>query len=296
MPVQERAAAHRPSIQIGLTSIRGREGALLRTLGSLLRQSLHGVESVVELHLFLSREPYLLDRGFSAVPLALRRLQRPAAPGRIGFAVHLVQNCGPYRKLLPLIQRLSPAQLAADPLLITADDDTLYPRNWLQRLLEAERRWGCVVGFRGRQLQIDSERRILPYGQWLKNDPQLLEPSLRTVPTGKDGVCYRLSHLHASVLDLPRAIALAGHADDLWFKRCTLLMGVPSVLLHHSFEQQFPELTGRGRRVGGKVRLEEDSSLFLALNKAGGNDRVMESLDSDLRCEQALDLVSLMQG
>ncbi len=296
MPVQERAAAHRPSIQIGLTSIRGREGALLRTLGSLLRQSLQGVESVVELHLFLSREPYLLDRGFSAVPLALRRLQRPAAPGRIGFAVHLVQNCGPYRKLLPLIQRLSPAQLAADPLLITADDDTLYPRNWLQRLLEAERRWGCVVGFRGRQLQIDSERRILPYGQWLKNDPQLLEPSLRTVPTGKDGICYRLSHLHASVLDLPRAIALAGHADDLWFKRCTLLMGVPSVLLHHSFEQQFPELTGRGRRVGGKVRLEEDSSLFLALNKAGGNDRVMESLDSDLRCEQALDLVSLMQG
>jgi len=296
MPVQERAAAHHPSIQIGLTSIRGREGALLRTLGSLLRQSLQGVESVVELHLFLSREPYLLDRGFSAVPLALRRLQRPATPGRIGFAVHLVQNCGPYRKLLPLIQRLSPAQLAADPLLITADDDTLYPRNWLQRLLEAERRWGCVVGFRGRQLQIDSERRILPYGQWLKNDPQLLEPSLRTVPTGKDGVCYRLSHLHASVLDLPRAIALAGHADDLWFKRCTLLMGVPSVLLHHSFEQQFPELTGRGRRVGGKVRLEEDSSLFLALNKAGGNDRVMESLDSDLRCEQALDLVSLMQG
>lgn len=296
MPVQERAAADRPSIQIGLTSIRGREGALLRTLGSLLRQSLQGVESAVELHLFLSPDPYLLDRGFPAVPWALRRLQRPVAPGRIGFAVHLVQNCGPYRKLLPLIQRLSPAQLAADPLLITADDDTLYPRNWLQRLLQAERRWGCVVGFRGRQLQIDSERRILPYGQWLKNDPQLLEPSLRTVPTGKDGVCYRLSHLHASVLDLPRAIALAGHADDLWFKRCTLLMGVPSVLLHHSFEQQFPELTGRGRRVGGKVRLEEDASLFLALNKAGGNDRVMESLDSDLRREQALDLVSLMQG
>ena len=282
---------------IGLTSIRGREGALKRTLDSLLAQQLPADGRPVELHLFLSQEPYLLDRGFAALPGFLqRRIWRSRLGPGLRLQVHWTANWGPYRKLLPLIQRLSPAQLAADPLLITADDDTLYPRNWLQRLLEAERRWGCVVGFRGRQLQIDSERRILPYGQWLKNDPQLLEPSLRTVPTGKDGICYRLSHLHASVLDLPRAIALAGHADDLWFKRCTLLMGVPSVLLHHSFEQQFPELTGRGRRVGGKVRLEEDSSLFLALNKAGGNDRVMESLDSDLRCEQALDLVSLMQS
>jgi len=67
-------------------------------------------------------------------------------------------------------------------------------------------------------------------------------------------------------------------------------------LLHHSVEQQFPELTGRGRRVGGGVRLEEDSSLYLALNKTGGNDRVMARLDQDMRREHALDLVSLMQG
>jgi hypothetical protein len=282
-------------IHIGLTSIQGREGALLRTLSSLLRQSLAAVDGCVELHLFLSREPYLLDRGFARIPLSLQRLQRPAQPGRMGFAVHLVPNSGPYRKLLPLIQMLSAEQRAADPLLITADDDTLYPPHWLQRLTEAEQRWRCVVGFRGRRLVIDPDRRILPYGQWLKNDLSLLEPSLQTVPTGKDGICYRLSYLHASVLDLERAIALAGHADDLWFKRSTVLMGVPSVLLHHSFEQQFPELTGRGRRVGGRVRLEEDSSLFLALNKTGGNDRVMARLDADLRRDQGLDLVSLMR-
>jgi hypothetical protein len=282
-------------IYIGLTSIRGREAALRRTISSLLGQSLEGVRESVEIHLFLSREPYLLDRGFSDPPAALQRLQRPAAPGRMGFQVHLVANSGPYRKLLPMIERLSDRQKAVDPLLITADDDTLYPRDWLRRLLEAERRWACVVAFRGRRVVLAPDRRICPYGQWLKNDPTLLEPSLLTVPTGKDGVCYRLSYLHASVLDLQRAIALAGHADDLWFKRCTLLMGIPSVLLHHSFEQQFPELNGRGRLVGGKVRLEEDSSLFLAVNKAGGNDRVMECLDADLLREQSLDLAGLMQ-
>lgn len=283
-------------IYIGLTSIRGREGALLRTISSLLRQSLAGVNGSVEIHLFLSRDPYLLDRGFKKLPSALTRLQRPAAPSRVGFQVHLVENSGPYRKLLPLIERLSDREKSRDPLLLTADDDTLYPSNWLRRLVEAEQRCACVVAFRGRRVMVEPDRRISPYGQWLKNDPSLLEPSLLTVPTGKDGICYRLSYLHVSVLDLQRAIALAGHADDLWFKRCTLLMGVPSVLLHHSFEQQFPELNGRGRLVGGKVRLEEDSSLFLAINKAGGNDRVMECLDSDLLREQAIDLAGLMQG
>ena len=288
------AAGVTAATYISLTSIRGREGALLRTLRSLLRQSLLTQQGTVELQLFLSHEPYLLDRGFVRIPAVLRRLQRPSRPGRMGFKVHLVANCGPYRKLLPLIEGLSLQQRAVDPLLITADDDTLYPPDWLQRLTAAERHWRCVVGFRGRQLVIDAERRVCPYGQWLKNDPCLLEPSLRTVPTGKDGICYRLSYLHASVLDLERAIALAGHADDLWFKRSTLLMGVPSVLLHHSFEQQFPELTGRGRRVGGRVRLEEESSLFLALNKTGGNDRVMASLDQDLRRDLALNLVNLL--
>ena len=284
------------NIHIGLTSIRGREGSLLRTLNSLLRQSLDEVEGGVSLHLFLSREPYLLDRGFKRIPPSLLRLQRPSKPGRVGFAVHQVPNSGPYRKLLPLIEVLSAQQRAGDPLLITADDDTLYPPDWLQRLTAAERHWRCVVGFRGRRIKIDREHGVLPYSHWLKNDPCLLEPSLQTVPTGKDGIGYRLSYLHASVLDLERAISLAGHADDLWFKRSTLLMGVPSVLLHHSFEQQFPELTGRGRRVGGRVRLHEDSSLFLALNKAGGNDQVMTRLDEDLRRNHNHDLVSLMQG
>jgi len=46
--------------------------------------------------------------------------------------------------------------------------------------------------------------------------------------------------------------------------------------------------------VGGRVRLEEESSLFLALNKTGGNDRVMASLDQDLRRDLALNLVNLL--
>jgi hypothetical protein len=174
---------------IGLTSIRGREGALKRTLDSLLAQQLPPGGRPVELHLFLSREPYLLDRGFGALPGFLRRrIWRSRLGPGLRLQVHWTANWGPYRKLLPLLERLTPEQQARDPLLITADDDTLYPRDWLRRLVAAQDRWDCVVAFRGRQMVLE-EGEVVPYRDWRVNDERLLQPSLLTVPTGKDGIC-----------------------------------------------------------------------------------------------------------
>ncbi len=261
---------------IGLTSIRGREAALERTLDSLLAQQLPADGRAVELHLFLSRQPYLLDRGFAELPDVLQqRIWRSRLGPGLRLQVHWTANCGPYRKLLPLLERLSPGQQAADPLLITADDDTLYPPDWLQRLVSAQERFGCVVAFRGRQMVFE-EGAVVPYRDWRVNDPCLLEPSLRTVPTGKDGICYRLSQLDWRLRNVDRALEIAGHADDLWFKCHTLLTGTPSVLLHHTMEQQFTELSSAGlalkRGVPGQPIGE---TLFLSINKRGGNDAVL---------------------
>ena len=258
---------------ISLTSIRGREGALQRTLDSLLAQQLPQDGRRIELHLFLSKEPYLLDRGFEALPGFLRwRMARSQLGPGLRLQVHWTANIGPYRKLLPLLERLSPEQQAADPLLITSDDDTLYPRDWLRRMVAAQERWGCVVAFRGRQMLLESGE-VLPYRDWRVNDLRLLEPSLLTVPTGKDGICYRLSQLDWRVWDVERALTIAGHADDLWFKTHTLLTNTPSVLLHHSMSQQFTELSAQGialtRGVPGQPI---GQTLFLSINKRGGND------------------------
>lgn len=273
-----KAMASRPlaPVFIGLTSICGREAALKRTLDSLLAQQLPADGRPVELHLFLSREPYLLDPGFVALPGFLRRLiWRSRLGSGLRLQVHWTANWGPYRKLLPLLESLSPEQQALDPLLITADDDTLYPRDWLRRLVAAQDHFGCVVGFRGRQMRLD-QGAVLPYHHWLRNDERLLRPSLLTVPTGKDGIAYRLSQLDCRVRDVDRALAIAGHADDLWFKTHTLLTGTPSVLLHHSMGQQFIELSNKGVSLQRGVRGQPiGNTLFLTLNKRGGNDAVL---------------------
>jgi hypothetical protein len=262
-------------VLIGLTSIRGREGALKRTLDALLAQTLPGDGRPVELHLFLSREPYLLDRGFKRLPGFLRRRIWRSRMGRgLRLQVHWTANIGPYRKLLPLLERLTPEQQAADPLLITADDDTLYPPTWLQQLVAGQERFGCVVAFRGRRMVL-GEQGLLPYRQWIAHHPSLLEPSLFTVPTGKDGICYRLSQLDWRVMDHRLALEIAGHADDLWFKAHALLTNTPAVLLHQSLSQQFPELTRQGRPVRDDRKQKYVSpGLYLSINKQGGNDVV----------------------
>ncbi|MGB5136779.1 MAG: hypothetical protein WBN89_16595 [Prochlorococcaceae cyanobacterium] len=269
-------------VLIGLTSIRGREGALVRCLDSLLAQRLPQGGQPVELHLFLSREPYLLDPGFPDLPEEIRRLQHRSCSAPLPLQLHWVANSGPYRKLLPLLDRLSPEQQALDPILITADDDTLYPPDWLCRLVEAQERFGCVVGFRGRRLVLEAGLPA-PYRAWIKDDRSLLEPSLLTVPTGKDGICYRLSQLDHRVRDLQTALGIAGHADDLWFKAHCLLTGTPAVLLHHSLAQEFPELRADGQPVLKGAEPEPLRSLFLTVNKRGGNDLVLERCLAYLR-------------
>ena len=264
-----------PPVLIGLTSIRGREGALLATLDSLLAQKLPRDGRRVELHLFLSHQGYLLDRGFAALPISLRRrVMRSRLGSGLRLQIHWVANTGPYRKLLPLIDFLSPQQAKRDPWLITADDDTLYPPDWLTRLLDAQALHNCVVAFRGRRM-VMRDGAILPYRSWQSSGKNLCEPSLLTVPTGKDGICYRLSHLDSRVAEIETARLIAGHADDLWFKAHTLLTATPSVLLHDSLMHQFPELDGKGKPVGKDTGREHHApTLFLSINKYGGNDQV----------------------
>lgn len=263
-------------VLIGLTSIRGRERALRRTLTSLLSQRLPRDGRPVHLHLFLSRQGYLLDKGFPSLPAALRAcVIQSRLSGGLRLRVHWVANTGPYRKLLSLINCLSADERRSDPWLISADDDTLYPRDWLLRLLEAQARHNCVVAFRGRRMRIEGGQ-VLPYRSWQVSGADLTEPSLLTVPTGKDGICYRLSQLDARVVDLETALRIAGHADDLWFKIHTLLTATPAMLLHDSLELQFPELDGQGKPVGQSTGREHHSpTLFLSVNKHGGNDLVL---------------------
>ena len=56
------------------------------------------------------------------------------------------------------------------------------------------------------------------------------------------------------------------------------MLGVPSALLNASLSLEFPELTAAGRRIRPRRSTPPLHSLFLTINKRGGNDAVLERL------------------
>lgn len=69
---------------------------------------------------------------YAKLPKGLRRLQRR------GLEIHLVPSYGVHTKFYPYFVEAGDGPLDAP--LVTADDDLVYPSNWLERLLEAWRR------------------------------------------------------------------------------------------------------------------------------------------------------------
>ena len=242
-----------------MTTIKGREPALYKTLESLSRQSLpNGVEMNVQI--WLSQTPYLLDVGFQDTDI---KLLVPAAFSDLA-QINIVENYGPYRKLLPVLQRIG---VNAQDIIITADDDTAYPPDWITGLLSAHAHHDCVIGWRGHAMAHDRHR-WLPYEQWIETQPQP-GPSMFNIPTGKDGVLYQPDMLHEAVTDVKRAMSLAPTGDDLWFKWHTAARGVPSHILTSDYRgQDFTDLSG------------ETQSLWRVYNEGGGNDAAIARLDA----------------
>jgi hypothetical protein len=251
---------------ISLTSISGRLNALHRTIESLLLQN--APPHTAEVRLYLSETPFLLDSGCSrALTPELRDLELTYGSR---FRVLFTENIGPHRKILPVLSETAemPPTQRLRTLIVTADDDTLYPRNWLASLVNAYQQCQCVVGYRGRAVRIKRQPdELLPYRSWHTRITE--NPSLCNVATGKDGILYNPLHLHPSVLNKTFAMKYASKADDLWLKVHTLLTGARTFIIKKDLHQDFDFSAGE----------EPKESLWLSYNKEGGNDECIRLLD-----------------
>lgn len=244
---------------ISLTTIHSRIEKLHFVIESLLQQQ---ASLPYEVRLFISEEPYLLDEGIKSVPSELQQLANENS-GK--FSINYAKNIGPYRKFLPVLTDYFKDALEFD-YLVTVDDDTVYPSNWLEGLITAARANECVVAYRGRVISCD-EKSIHRYRKWEHSTASVLEPSIKTVGTGKDGIIYKPEYFHPDVIDIESALKECNHADDLWLKMHTAINGVPSVLLSSSLSEAFKDL--------GE---EDENTLYRKINKFGGNDRAMQNL------------------
>nr|WP_256437618.1 glycosyltransferase family A protein [Roseococcus sp. SDR] len=261
-----------PPLTICLTSIRSRIAHVDRVVHSLLAQT----PAPDHIMLVLSQEPYLLDEGVDpdALPPALRQL---SAEGRLELV--LAPNTGPYRKLLPALHRFA----GQERLIVTVDDDIVYPPHWLAGLVETYRRRRCVVAWRCRGIAV-AEGRFQPYSRWRLLPAEgdafgELPPKLHglfTIGTGFHGVLYD-TRFFTDLPLLEELRELAPRQDDLAFKAATMCAGIPTALV----ESDLPRLSF-GRRLGEPGAEAESGTLF-HLNKKqndGAWGRLMSRLEA----------------
>lgn len=200
-------------IVVSLTSFDQRIEEVYLCIESLFQQSLPADRIV----LWLSEKNF---PGRSLPETLLRQIKR-------GLQIEFVdEDLGPYKKYVYAFPRFP------DSLIITVDDDTLYPPDMIDMLYRAYiNNPNCIHCHRGHQMTYDRKGNLKPYDQWLSGNIQPA-PSLSMLPTGMGGVLYFPGSLHEEAFNKKSFMSLCPNADDIWLKAMSIKQGVKSARVH----------------------------------------------------------------
>lgn len=189
------------SVYITLTTIPARINTLHICIESLLRQSIRPTGII----LWLYKEEF---QNTNLISGSLKKQERRGLEIR-----YYHKGSWPHIKLIPTLREFGNATL------ITADDDIIYPRNWLASLLKAHLSSpNLIVCHRARLILFEKDDSPAPYNTWPLSESSLTQSSHKVLPTGVGGTLYPPNTLHPDVLDEATALKLCPKADDLWFK------------------------------------------------------------------------------
>ena len=117
---------------------------------------------------------------------------------------------GPHTKYFPYVASEAPH----DALLVTADDDSLYPRDWLASLVEAQAGSDDVVCFRAHRVGFTADGGLAPYNSWAPVTDTTASPL--NFATGVSGVAYPPAFLDELARLGDAFTATCPRADDVW--------------------------------------------------------------------------------
>lgn len=197
--------------------------SMTSTRERIMRAAL-AIESLMQQSVLPGRIVLCLDKN------SFRKGELPALIRRQcerGLKVLLCErDLGPHTKYYYSLQQ------NPDSLLLTVDDDKLYPATMIEELLQAHLRAPDVVHcHRGHAITF-SGRSIQPYKRWEKNTA-ITQASALVFPTGVGGVLYFPGCFDERVLDQSLFGRLCPSADDVWLKAMTLAKGTLSQMVPH---------------------------------------------------------------
>lgn len=138
-----------------------------------------------------------------------------------GLEIHQTEDIGPLTKFLPTKEHFP------NSIIVTSDDDIIYPRNWLKELYESYLKSPKHIHcYRAHKMTFHNDGSPKKYNSWQYESTGIEGPSLELFPTGVYGVLYAPDHLDKEVLNKELYKRLSFKNDDVWLKAMSLKKGV----------------------------------------------------------------------
>ena len=190
---------------ISLTSYGNKLQLLYLTIESLLQQTVKPNRII----LWLDQTKY--DK-YESIPETLHRQEKR------GLEIRLCEDVRSYTKLVPAILYFPNA------VTISADDDIIYPIDFVERLYKAYVNDPSKIYFyRGHYMLFENDGSPKPYIDWVKRGAKGCD--IYNFPTGVSGIIYPPHCYHEDMTNKELFLKLCPHADDVWFKAMTYLKG-----------------------------------------------------------------------
>ncbi|MBU2929552.1 hypothetical protein [Winogradskyella psychrotolerans] len=236
------------NIVVSLTSFPARIDVVHLAIRSVLNQTKKPKQVV----LWLANEQFPL--GEQGLPNKLLELKP------LGLKIDFCEDIKAHKKYFFSFQEYS------ENLIVTVDDDIIYPRNFLEVLLDTHQKYpNCVVANRVRYMEVGADG-FKPYREWKINKVDGDNPSKRIFSTGAGGVLYQPRFFQNSFYDIEGIKKTNCRNDDIWLKSGQLANNV-SVAFTNFYVRQFIEIPD-----------SQKESLFSSNVFEADNDRQMDEI------------------
>lgn len=130
----------------------------------------------------------------------------------LGLRIMYTEDVGPFTKIVPSLKEFP------YDIIVTADDDIIYPRDWLVKLVDLHKiNRNKIITHRAHRITLNERGGVNPYEQWDKCiNPGSHLAVYNAFPTGVGGVLYPPGSLHGRVLDSDEFCRITPKNDDIW--------------------------------------------------------------------------------
>jgi len=237
-------------IVVSLTTFDKRINDVFLTIESIFQQSLKADKVV----LWISKD----DFSQEDLPMTLKHQMNR------GLEVEFCEkDLGPHTKYFYALKKYP------DSLIVTVDDDILYPIDMLDQLYRAYKKEPNVIHCnRGHKMLIDNSGNVQPYRQWQKSVSGS-QASPLIFPTGVGGVLYFPGCFDEEVTHREAFERMSPNADDVWLKAMSLKKGVlcKSVADTREWSQRYLVIEGSQKFTLKRKNKSADTGNDVQINK-----------------------------